>query len=95
MTYLTHLSWLPVALPAAGALILLIAGRRSDRWGHLFGCATVLASFGIGLVMLADMLGRDGPDRAIHPVLFNCAGRGTEGRIRDPDRSIVDLFLSC
>ena len=71
MTYLTHLSWLLVALPAAGALILLIAGRRSDRWGHLLGCATVLGSFGIGLVMLADMLGREGPDRVIHPVLFN------------------------
>ncbi len=71
MTYLTHLSWLLVALPSAGALILLVAGRRSDRWGHLFGCATVLGSFGIGLVLLADMLGRPGDDKTIHPQLFN------------------------
>ena len=71
MTYLTHLCWLVVALPAAGALILLVAGRRSDRWGHLFGCATVLTSFGIGLVLLAEMLNRPGPDKAIHPYLFN------------------------
>ncbi|HEX7321848.1 MAG TPA: NADH-quinone oxidoreductase subunit L [Mycobacterium sp.] len=67
----THLSWLLVALPAAGSLILLVAGRRSDRWGHLLGCATVLGSFAIGLVLLADMFGRSGADRAIHPHLFN------------------------
>ncbi|HEU0192146.1 MAG TPA: NADH-quinone oxidoreductase subunit L [Mycobacterium sp.] len=67
----THLSWLLVALPAAGSLILLVAGRRSDRWGHLFGCATVLGSFAIGLVLLADMFHRGGADRAIHSHLFN------------------------
>ncbi|HET9874598.1 MAG TPA: NADH-quinone oxidoreductase subunit L [Mycobacterium sp.] len=71
MTYLTHLSWLLVALPAAGSLILLVAGRHSDRWGHLFGCATVLTSFGIGLVLLADMLSRPGGDKTIHSHLFN------------------------
>lgn len=71
MTYLTHLSWLLVALPAAGSLILLVAGRRSDRWGHLFGCATVLGSFGIGVVLLAELLHRPGTERAIHPRLFN------------------------
>ncbi len=71
MTYMTHLSWLLVALPAAGSLILLVAGRRSDRWGHLLGCATVLASFGIGLVLLAELLRRPADDRIIHPYLFN------------------------
>ncbi len=74
MTYLTHLSWLLVALPSAGSLILLLGGRRTDRWGHLFGCATVLTSFGVGLVLLADMLERDGQGgqaKAIHSHLFN------------------------
>lgn len=71
MTAITHLSWLLVALPAAGALALLLAGRRSDRWGHLLGCATVLGSFTIGLVLLADMAGRPADDRAIHSHLFN------------------------
>ena len=71
MTNLSQLSWLLVALPTAGALILLLGGRRTDRWGHLLACATVLGSFGIGLVLLADMLGRDGEDRAIHTHLFS------------------------
>lgn len=71
MTNLSQLSWLLVALPAAGALILLLGGRRTDRWGHLLGSATVLASFGIGLALLAEMLGRPDDDRAIHTHLFS------------------------
>ena len=35
-------SWLLIALPLAGAAVLLLAGRRADRWGHLLGCATVI-----------------------------------------------------
>ena len=29
--------WLLIALPLAGAAVLLLAGRRTDRWGHLLG----------------------------------------------------------
>ena len=28
-----------IALPLAGAVILLLAGRRSDKWGHLLATA--------------------------------------------------------
>ena len=38
------LSLIP-ALPLLGAAVLLLGGRRTDRWGHLLGCATVLGSF--------------------------------------------------
>ncbi|MPZ00865.1 MAG: NADH-quinone oxidoreductase subunit L [Actinophytocola sp.] len=44
-------SWLLVAFPALGALILLAGGRRTDAWGHLLGCATVLASFAYGVAL--------------------------------------------
>ena len=37
---MTHFTWLLVALPLAGAAILLFGGRRTDPWGHLLGCAT-------------------------------------------------------
>ena len=37
-------SWLLVALPALGALILLVGGNRTNAWGHLLGCATVIAN---------------------------------------------------
>ncbi|SFA98563.1 NADH dehydrogenase subunit L [Amycolatopsis marina] len=44
-------SWLLVAFPALGALILLVGGRRTNAWGHLLGCATVIASFVYALAM--------------------------------------------
>jgi NADH-quinone oxidoreductase subunit L len=68
---MTDFIWLLVALPAAGAVILLLGGRRTDRWGHLLGCATALASFGVGVALLVDMLGRHGSDRGIGQNLFS------------------------
>jgi NADH-quinone oxidoreductase subunit L len=70
VTSLTHLIWLLVALPAAGAAILLLGGRRTDAWGHLLGCATALASFGVGVTLLADLLSRHGDARTIIQNLF-------------------------
>ncbi|MBC9077071.1 NADH-quinone oxidoreductase subunit L [Mycobacterium canettii] len=67
---MTHYTWLLVALPLAGAAILLFGGRRTDAWGHLLGCAAALAAFGVGAMLLADMLGRDGVERAIHQQVF-------------------------
>jgi NADH-quinone oxidoreductase subunit L len=68
---MTTLVWLTIALPAAGAAILLLAGRRSDAWGHLLGCAAAIASFVLGAVLFADMLGRDADHRALHETLFS------------------------
>ena len=67
---MTHFTWLLVALPLAGAAILLFGGRRTDAWGHLLGCATALAAFGVGATLLADLLGRDTSDRVIHQKVF-------------------------
>jgi NADH-quinone oxidoreductase subunit L len=67
----THFTWLLVALPLAGAAILLFGGRRTDAWGHLLGCAAALAAFGVGATLLADMLGRSGADRVIHQKVFS------------------------
>jgi NADH-quinone oxidoreductase subunit L len=67
---MTHLIWLLVALPAAGAAILLLGGRRTDGWGHLLGCATALASFGVGVTLLSDLLSRHGDARTIIQNLF-------------------------
>jgi NADH-quinone oxidoreductase subunit L len=52
-------SWLLIALPLAGAAILLLGGRRTDRWGHLLGTATVVAAFVIGLLGTIQLAGLD------------------------------------
>ncbi|AQA20657.1 proton-translocating NADH-quinone oxidoreductase, chain L family protein [Rhodococcus sp. MTM3W5.2] len=51
--------------------MLLLGGRRTDRWGHLFACAMALASFAVGVVFFAQMLGRDTADRAVSEDLFS------------------------
>lgn len=69
--------WLLIALPLAGAATLLVGARRTDPWGHLLGCAGVLASFGCGIVLFADLLRRAADDRAIHQILFSWVQVGT------------------
>ncbi|MEV6138245.1 NADH-quinone oxidoreductase subunit L [Nocardia sp. NPDC051990] len=63
--------WVLPALPLAGAAILLLVGRYSDKWGHLLGCTTALASFGFAVVAFFDMLDRADAARAIHNDLFS------------------------
>ena len=48
---MTASSWLLVAFPALGALILLLAGKRAKAWGHLLGSATVTLAFVYGLIL--------------------------------------------
>ena len=64
------LGWLLIALPLAGALVLLVGGRRTDRIGHLVGTAMPAASFVLGVVLFIAMLGRDAEDRALGQHLF-------------------------
>jgi NADH-quinone oxidoreductase subunit L len=68
---MTHYTWLLVALPLAGAAILLFGGRRTDAWGHWLGCAAALAAFGVGLSLLNELLGRGADDRVIHQRVFS------------------------
>jgi len=62
-------SWLLLLLPLLGAAVLLLVGRRGDRWGHLLGCATVGLSFLLGLVYFFELRGRT--DRQVTVHLFN------------------------
>lgn len=63
-TGFTSYAWLLVALPLVGTAILLIGGRRTDKWGALLATALSWAAFLVGLVIFFQMLGRDAGDRA-------------------------------
>ncbi|AEH11271.1 proton-translocating NADH-quinone oxidoreductase, chain L [Candidatus Protofrankia datiscae] len=64
-------TWLLLVLPLAGALILLLGGRRTDRWGHLLGTAASAASFVVGLVLFFELRGRGAEDRQVAQHLFS------------------------
>lgn len=66
----TTILWLIPAVPLLVALVLLLAGRRSDPWGHLLGCAGALASFVLAAIAFARMLGAPTADRAVATTLF-------------------------
>ena len=65
------LVWFTIALPLAGAVILLLGGRATNGWGHLLGCATVIGAFTCGAVLFTHLLGLPGEDRTVHEVLFS------------------------
>ena len=66
-----------IALPLFGAAVLLLSGRRSDKWGHLLATALSASSFGVGLYQLSQMLGRATGERAINQKLFSWIHVGT------------------
>lgn len=60
-----------VAAPLLGAAVLLCGGRRLDAVGHWLGTALAAASFVIGVVLFADMAGKDAEHREIGQHLFS------------------------
>ncbi len=59
-----------IALPLFGSVVLLLAGRRADKWGHLLATALPAGSFVIGLTELLAMLGRSPQERGVTQKLF-------------------------
>ncbi|GAB7181390.1 NADH-quinone oxidoreductase subunit L [Kitasatospora sp. Ki12] len=60
-----------VAAPLAGAALLLLGGRALDRFGHWLATAFAALSFGFGLALFSDMLGRGAEHRAVTQHLFS------------------------
>src|SRR6201987_2065847 len=51
------LSWLLLVFPLFGAVVLLLGGRRTNRWGHLLGVAMPVAAFVYGMIAFLTLLG--------------------------------------
>jgi NADH-quinone oxidoreductase subunit L len=63
-------AWLLLAFSLAGAAVLLLGGRRTNRWGHVVGVAMPLAAFGYGVVAFVAMLGYPASERSRELTLF-------------------------
>ena len=62
--------WLLIALPLLGATVLLLGGRRTNRWGPYFAVLMVVAAAAYGIALLVGLLGRSADDRAVGQTLF-------------------------
>jgi NADH-quinone oxidoreductase subunit L len=69
------LLWLIIALPLAGAAILLVGGALLPKalkvWGHVLGTLLPIGSFVISLVLFLQLLGREEDDRQVVQHLYD------------------------
>jgi len=81
-------AWLLVALPLAGAAVLLLGGRRTDRWGHWLAVGLSWASFVWGALLFFSLLSYDPEQRARTVHLFEWVHAGSfqvdAGLLLDP-----------
>jgi NADH-quinone oxidoreductase subunit L len=69
MTTSNNLVWL-IALPLFSAGLLLILGKRANKWGHLLATTVSASAFAIGAVEYFAMQGRDVLDRPVTQKIF-------------------------
>ena len=76
-TGVLSLAWLLVALPLFGAAVLLLGGRRTDKWGHWLGVAMPALAFLLALAQWIALLGRSSDDRSVSSTLYTWIPVGT------------------
>src|SRR3954471_21834529 len=81
-------AWLLIALPALGAAVLLLGGRRTDRWGHWLAVGLSWAAFVWGALLFIDLLSLDPAQRSRDLHLFDWIPAGSfqlsAGLLLDP-----------
>ncbi len=70
------LQWLLIAIPLAGAALLLTWGKEADRFGHIIGTLASAASFVLGAVLFVQLLGKAEDDRSQSTTLFTWVDAG-------------------
>ncbi|QXG77904.1 NADH-quinone oxidoreductase subunit L [Modestobacter sp. L9-4] len=89
-------SWLLIALPLAGAAVLLLGGRRTDRWGHLLATGTVAVSFLLAVLCTVQLAGLD--ERSVSVDLFTFISTGEldvqAGLLLDPLSAVFVLLIT-
>ena len=66
-----------IALPAAGAVILLFGGRRTNSWGPYLAILTVLGSAVIGVLMLLALMDQPAEQRTVVQTVYDWVFVGT------------------
>jgi NADH-quinone oxidoreductase subunit L len=90
--------WLLIAIPLASAAILLLLGRRADRWGHWLGVASIFAAFVLGLVYFFRLDDLPADERSAELTLFQFLHVGSLtvdfGLLFDPLSAVFVLLIT-
>ncbi|HWB34423.1 MAG TPA: NADH-quinone oxidoreductase subunit L, partial [Rugosimonospora sp.] len=90
--------WLLIAIPLVSAAILLLLGRRADKWGHWLGVLSVGATFVLGLVYFFSLRGLDENARSASISLWSYIPVGNLkinfGLLFDPLSAVFVLLIT-
>ena len=89
--------WLLPAIPLVSAAVLLLLGKRADKWGHWLGVLSVAASFLLGLIFFVGLRSLDG-NRTAQQSLFDFIAVGQLhvdfGLVLDPLSGVFVLLIT-
>ncbi|MFF5080706.1 NADH-quinone oxidoreductase subunit L [Actinoplanes sp. NPDC000266] len=90
--------WLLVAIPLASAAILLLLGKRADKWGHWLGVLAVAASFVLGLIFFISLADLEEGQRTAQQSLWDFIAVGSLhvdfGLLFDPLSGVFVLLIT-
>jgi NADH-quinone oxidoreductase subunit L len=89
--------WLLPTIPLVSGLLLLVLGRRADKWGHVLGVLSVGVGFVLGLIYFFSLRGLSGNrTAAIDLFQFIHVGRFTVdfGLLFDPLSAVFVLLIT-
>ena len=90
--------WLLVAIPLASAAVLLLAGRRADKWGHWLGVLSIAVAFVLGLIFFFALRGLAEGNRTAELSLFDFMAVGRLhvdfGFLFDPLSGVFVLLIT-
>jgi NADH-quinone oxidoreductase subunit L len=89
--------WLLVAIPLVSAAVLLLLGRRADKWGHWLGVLSVVVCFGLGLsyfLALSDLGGNKSAEVSLYEYMAVGAFHVDVGMLLDPLSAVFVLLIT-
>ncbi len=90
--------WLLIAIPLASAAVLLLLGKRADKWGHWLGVLGVAVPFVLGLTYFFSLRGLDQDKRSAAITLWQFIPVGSLrinfGLLFDPLSAVFVLLIT-
>jgi len=66
-----------IAIPLISSAVLLLTGRKANKWGHLLGTLASASSFAVGAYLFTQMLAQPSEERAMTQKLFSWINVGS------------------